>query len=713
MDRLLPGKLAVPRRPDRRVARPRLVEMLDGAREARLILLSAPPGFGKTTALGDWLAVSETRCAWLSLDESDNDPVRFLRYLWAAVARVGAVPEDEPPEATRLAEADPIDVAGEIAMLLADHPDPVLLVLDDFHVIEAPEVHRSVAFMLDHLPPQARLAICTRADPALPLARLRARGELLEVRADTLRFTVAEARAFLVERMGLDLSDADVEALVARTEGWPAALQLAGLSLVGRENVGGFVRAFAGTYRFILDFITEEVLERLSPSVSDFLLRTSVLDRLSGPLCDALTGGSDGQVQLESLERANQLLLPLDEERRWYRYHQLFADLLRARLAVVHPEETPALHLRAAEWYEAHGLVGEAIEHTLRSGDVSSARNVFRQYSKDFVHAGEFATLRSWLDRLPDSTVRGDPQLSTTYAWTAALSGRTDGVAERLADAESALLAPASEATDSRAAVIPTQIACIRSIVARLEDDPRSAVGHAEQALALVPDGLPPTIGAMFAGDAQALLGHALLDSGDTDRAIDAYRVARPLLLRAGNHLAVADITRNLARLEARRGRLRAALDACDEALAGAAAATMKDAPALAAVHLARAEILDGLGAGGADGAAERAAELATRAGDVATLRDARALRARLAARPAADDGRHARTSGNLVEPLTERELEVLRLVAAGRSNRQIAAELFLALGTVKAHVHAISGKLGAANRVEAIVRGRELGLLA
>jgi LuxR family maltose regulon positive regulatory protein len=713
MDRLLQGKLAIPHQPDRRVARPRLVDLLDGAREARLVLLSAPPGFGKTTALVDWLAASGTRCAWLSLDESDNDPVRFLRYLWAAVGDVGAGPSDELPEAAQLAEADPIEVVGEIAARLSNHPDPMVLVLDDYHVIEAPEVHRAVAFLLDHLPRMAHLAIVTRADPPLPLARLRARGELVEVRGDALRFTVPEARTFLSERMGLDLSDAEVEALVARTEGWPAALQLAGLSLVGRDDAGAFVRDFAGTHRFVIDFMTEEVLNRLRPEVTDFLLRTSVLDQLTGPLCDALTGTSGGQTQLEELERANLLLLPLDEERRWYRCHRLFADLLRARLAVVHPEEVPALHLRAADWYDAHSLVSEAIEHTLRSGDVSRARTVFRRYSKDFVHAGEFATLRGWLDRLPDATVRGDPQLSTTYAWTVALSGRTDGVAERLADAESALRTPSIGTTDARAAVIPTQIACIRSIVARLEDDPPAAVGHAEQALGLVPDGLPPTIGAMFKGDAEALLGHALLDAGDIDHAIDAYRVARPLLLRAGNHLAVADISRNLARLEARRGHLRAALDACDDALAEAAATGMRDAPALAAVHLARAEVLVRLGEAGADGAAERALELANRGGDVATLHDARALRARLAARPVAAVGPDARTGAKLVEPLTERELEVLRLVAGGRSNRQIAAELYLALGTVKAHVHAIAGKLGAANRVEAVVRGRELGLLA
>ncbi len=711
MDLLLGSKLAIPRQAERRIARPRLVELLDAARDARLILLSAPPGFGKTTAIVDWLAASGMPCAWLSLDEGDNDPVRFLRYLWVAAAGGGAGPGDQLPEAGQFAEADSIEVVGEIVTLLAGHPDPLLLVLDDYHVIEAPEVHRSVAFLLDHLPPQARLAIATRADPPLPLARLRARGKLLEVRGDVLRFTVPEAGSFFVERMGVDLSDADVEALVARTEGWPAALQLAGLSLVGREDVAAFVRDFAGTHRFVLDFITEEVLDRLSPPVRDFLLRTSVPDRLTGPLCDALTGGSDGQATLESLERANLLLVPLDEERRWYRYHRLFADLLRARFAVVHPDEPASLHLRAADWYEGNGFVRDAIEHTLRSGDESRALTLFYRHSKDLVHAGEFATLRGWLDRLPDEVVRADAQLSTTYAWTLALGGRTDGVAERLADAEAAMRAPTSELAASRAVAIPTQIACIRSIVARLEDDPQAAIGHAEQAISLVPAGLPPSLGALFTGDARALLGHALLDAGEVDRAIDAYRAARPLLVQAGNRLAVADITRNLARLEARRGRLRAALDTCDEALAEVAAAVKDGEPWLAPVHLARAEILERVGDARAEEAAGHAAELATRGGDALTLRDARALCARMAGRLTVS--RHA-TSPNaeLVEPLTERELEVLRLVAAGRSNRQVAAELYLALGTVKAHVHAIAGKLGAANRVEAVALARELGLL-
>ena len=704
MDRLLQVKLTVPRPSQRLITRPRLIMLLGGTLGARLLLLSAPPGFGKTTALVDWLAASGTKCAWLSLDEADNDPVRFLRYLWAAVANVAADGASSLVGDGRAAEVP--DAIGEVATILAERPEPTLLVLDDYHLIEAAEVQRAVSILLDRLPAQAHLVIATRVDPALPLARLRARGELLEVRAEALRFTTEEARSFFAERMGLALSDSDVETLVARTEGWPAVLQLAGLSLTGRADVSSYVRDFAATHRFVLDFIAEEVLGRLDPDVSEFLLRTSVLDRLTGPLCDALTGRTDGQAMLERLDRSNLLLVPLDDERRWYRYHRLFADLLRARLGVEHPAELEGLHLRAADWYEREGIAGEAIDHALRSGDPRRARDLIAKASADLIHHAEFATLRGWLDELPAEAVRSDLLLSTRYAYALALSGQTDGVDRRLADAEAALPA-AAVAGDPVAVTALVHVAMIRSIVARLQCDRPAAVAHAERAVALLPPGLSPERAALLVGDAQAILGHALLDAGERDRAIAAYREARPLLQLAGNRLGVADITRNLARLEVRRGRLRAALAVCDEALADAAGEATIDLPYLAPVHLARAEVLERMGEADVPAAAERALELARRSGDVVTLREARTLLERASTR------RRTRPSAQrLVEPLTERELEVLSLVAAGRSNRQIAAELYLALGTVKTHVHAIAGKLGAANRVEAVARARELGLL-
>ena len=667
--------------------------------------LSAPPGFGKTSALADWLAVSGMRCAWLGLDEADNDPVRFLRYLWAAVANASL--DDSRSLAAKPPTGDSNTLVEEVAGILSGRREPSLLVLDDYHLIESAEVQRAVTLLLDQLPSQAHLAIATRVDPALPLARLRAGAS--SWRASPVRMHCA-SRARRHERSSQG-GWASTCRRPTSTRSWhgpraaPAVLQLAGLSLVGRADIAAYVRDFAATHRFVLDFIAEEVLARLEPATREFLLRTSLLDQLTGTLCDALTGRTDGQATLERLERSNLLIVPLDDERRWYRYHRLFGDLLRAHLKAEHPDEVQGLHVRACDWHESRGLVAEAIDHALRSGDSTRAEALIARAAGDAIHRGEFATLRSWLDALPAAVVRTDLLLSTFYAYSLALAGQVDGVNGRLTDAEAAIPAAAAAGNPS-AVTVPVHIAMIRSIVARLEHDVAGAVAHAERAVALVPPALSPERRALVLGDAQAILGHALLDAGELDRAIGAYREARPLLREAGNRLGEADITRNLTRLEVRRGRLRAALEVCDDTLVDASGSRV-ELPALAPVYLARAEVLERMGEPSATEAAEQALQLAQRSGDVVTLGEARTLLERVRAR-------HARRSmqAQLVEPLSERELEVLRLVAAGRSNRQIAAELFLALGTVKSHVHAIAGKLGATNRVEATARARELGLL-
>lgn len=698
MDHLLPAKLARPSPSRRPVHRPRLSERLDEALRVRLVLLSAPPGFGKTTALVDWLAEAPVKAAWLTLDEADNDPARFVRYLWAAIA--GVTGANVAPLAT-LGD-DPLAVIDELASLLAESPEPAILVLDDYHVISAPVVQRAVALLLERLPAEAHLVVSTRVDPAFPLARLRSRGELLELRADSLRFTVDEARAFFADRMDLELSDADVDTLVSRTEGWPAVLQLAGLSLMGRRDLSREVRAFAATHRFVLDFITDEVLANLETEDRDFLLRTSILDRLCGELCDALTGHSDGDAILARLERANVLLVPLDDERHWYRYHQLFAELLRARLAVLDPAAPPLIHARASAWFETHGFVTDAVEHALRGGDFVRARQLVAQASSELVHTAQYVTLMGWLDRLPDEMVRSDVLLSTRYGWALVLSGRTDGVDQRLGDAEAALPAAlAAQLPD--ATKMPAHIALIGSCAARLRHDLPTAIALAERGLELAPlAGFAPLV-----ADGRAILGHALQEAGELDRAVEMWRAALPDERLGGNRVAVADIARNLARLEARRGRLQAALEACDEALAQFDAGDEADLPAAAPIHVARAEILERLGdRAQALASADQAAGLARSGGDLVTLREARSVAARAERMP----GRaNVRTQ---VEPLSARELEVLRLVAAGRSNREIGAELFISVGTVKTHVHSIVGKLGAPNRVNAIVRAREVGLI-
>ena len=365
---LLETKLYVPGSRRGLVPRPRLSERLDRGAASKLMLVSAPAGFGKTTLLAEWLVAgppaptNEGSAAWLSLDQGDNDPASFWTYVIAALRTVA--PGVGASVLTLLQEPQPSPIQTVLATLLNDLSaiaNDVVLVLDDYHVIDARDVHDGMAFLLEHLPPQIHLVIASRADPALPLARLRGRGELVEIRAADLRFTPDEAAAYLNEVMGLQLRAQDVTALEGRTEGWIAALQLAALSMQGRDDVAGFIAGFAGDDRYIVDYLVEEVLQRQPEHVRSFLLQTSILDRLSGSLCDAVTGQDGGKAKLAALERGNLFLVPLDDRRRWYRYHQLFADVLQAHLLDEQPDDVPDLHRRASAWYEQNGEPSEAI----------------------------------------------------------------------------------------------------------------------------------------------------------------------------------------------------------------------------------------------------------------------------------------------------------------------------------------------------------------
>ncbi len=370
---LLATKLYVPRQRPGLVARPRLVDRLTRGVASRLILISAPPGFGKTTLLADWLGSWDAgSVAWLSLDSGDNNPSVFWSYLVAALRSVA--PEAGANAAALLEPPQPPPIEAVLTTLINELgaiETEIVLVLDDYHLVETLAIHEGMAFFLDHLPPSLHLVISSRADPPLPLPRLRARGELVEVRAADLRFIPREAEAYRHQVMDLDLTPQDLATLVGRTEGWIAALQLAALSMQGRDDVPGFIGNFAGDDRYIVDYLVEEVLQRQPEEVRTFLLQTALLDRMSGPLCDAVTGEQGGRSMLESLERGNVFVVPLDDRRQWFRYHHLFADVLRAHLIDEQRDYVPELHRRASMWLEQNGEWPEAIRHATAAGDVS------------------------------------------------------------------------------------------------------------------------------------------------------------------------------------------------------------------------------------------------------------------------------------------------------------------------------------------------------
>src|SRR6266567_4845014 len=439
---ILATKLYLPRLRPNVVSRPRLLERLNEGLHRNLILISAPAGFGKTTLVSQWLAAGPRLTAWLSLDEGENDPARFLTYLVAALQTIAATlgegalgvlqsPQPPPPEA----------ILTALLNDLTTIQDQFVLVLDDYHMIAAKAVDQTLTYLVEHLPPQMHLVIATREDPPLPLARLRARGYLTEVRADDLRFTPSEAAAFLNQAMGLNLSAQDIVALERRTEGWIAGLQLAALSMQGHEDAASFIRSFTGSHHFVLDYLLEEVLGQQSERIQHFLLRTSILDRMTGPLCDAvlLDPSASGQETLDYLERANLFIVPLDNERHWYRYHHLFADLLRQRLhqsIASSPADAQSqvneLHSRASQWYEDHGLEIEAFHHAAAAHDVERAERLMEGKGIPLHFRGAVTALLAWLESLPTTVLNARPSLWVRYASLLLVNGQTTGVEEKL-----------------------------------------------------------------------------------------------------------------------------------------------------------------------------------------------------------------------------------------------------------------------------------------
>ncbi len=582
---LLVTKLRLPRPPADFVARRRLLDRLDEGLERELTLVSAPAGSGKTSLLADWSKRSERLVAWLSLDAGDNDPVRFWRHTVAALDGVRpGVAERLAPLLGPPAPASFEGVASALVNELATDDGAALLVLDDYHLIEAQPVHASVRFLLEHQPPALHVVLATRADPQLPLARLRARGQLTELRAADLMFTVDEAADLLLGAAGVELREDAVAALVARTEGWAAGLQLAGLSLQHQPDVAGFVASFSGSHRHVLDYLTEEVLERQPDSVRAFLLDTSVLGRLSGPLCDAVTGRTDGQQMLETIERANLFLAPLDEVRSWWRYHPLFADLLRARLQQQSPESVAQLHRNAGSWHEEHGPVDDAVNHALAAGDAVWAARMIERHADELLVRSEGATLQRWLAALPPGTIDSRPRLLITQTRFAGL----EKVDDLLDAAERAHALTADEPYEpsaglgvSRLANVPAMIAVGRAFVSFSRGDGEATMEGASRALAEIGPGEW-----WLDSLAQALVGAAALLRGQLG---EAERALAPSLARwqaADVHDQVELWSQYLGKIQCARGRLDLAAGTYQQVLEVGAAPDRPATPAASTAHV-------------------------------------------------------------------------------------------------------------------------------
>ncbi|MHB1131409.1 MAG: LuxR C-terminal-related transcriptional regulator [Chloroflexota bacterium] len=494
---LLATKLHIPAPRAKVVLRPRLVERLnDGLPDGRkLTLVSAPAGFGKTTLVSEWVAGCERPVAWLSLDEGDNDPARFLAYFVAALQKVepavgagvlGLLQSPQPPPAEAILAA----LLNEISTIA----DDFVLVLDDYHLIDAKAVDQALTFLLEHLPPQMHLVITTREDPHLPLARLRARGQLAELRAADLRFTPAEATDFLHQVVGLNLSAEDIAALETRTEGWIAGLQLAALSMQGCQDATSFIRSFTGSHRFVLDYLVEEVLQRQSASVQSFLLVTSILDRLCGPLCDAALGNSavSGQETLEYIEQANLFIVPLDNERRWYRYHHLFGDLLRQRLGQRHSAgEIAEYHLRASRWHEKFGDETAAFHHAIAAEDFERAAGLAESAWQGMDGRFQTAAWLGWVKKLPEEVICLRPLLNTQMGLAFTDAGEPEASESRLRDAERCLSGPSDEVVvvdEAQLRQLPATIAMARAFNAHVQGNLSAAAKYAELALQHMPE---------------------------------------------------------------------------------------------------------------------------------------------------------------------------------------------------------------------------------
>jgi len=738
---IIKTKLLIPTPRQGLVSRPALLDCLSRGIDGKFTLISASSGYGKTTLMAEWCATKgqDYPLAWVSLDKGDNDPSRFLSYLIAALQNIQ---DGLGQDTSTLMQGvqNPLDEAilSVLVNEVSTASHDFALILEDYHIIELREIHQMMVFLLEHMPPQMHLVIITRSDPPFPLARYRARGELLEIRIKDLRFSSDSTTILLNDIAGLGLSEKNIQALLDRTEGWITGLQLAALSLQERENPSDMISAFGSGHGYIVDYLAEEVLERQPDVLKKFLLQTSILNRLNASLCEAVTGQPDGQATLEHLEKANLFLTSLGIEYRWYRYHHLFADVLQNRLERFYPAEIPILHQKAAHWFEQNDLVMEAIEHALSANDFQHAARMAERYGVNLLRNGNLATLMSWLHRLPKPAFEDYPRLNVYRSWALLLAGMNTDIEKYMLAAEEA--AKTRNVFDE----LRGDFAAVLAYDASLRGDMELAYAKAHEALKwLTKDNY--TVRSVMA----FVLGGIYFMRQDFHHAILSMQDASQLGERSGNFNVAVSALSAVGSMHLGQGDLDQAEKAFSRALDFSKGRNGRFLPiassafaGMGELHLlgrdfeqARQWALKGLELGeqwiNADsrvGCLLILAQVSHQGGDfneaqskldeAKQIASSRTLTPNMFERIKAcetlfnEKSSHTTKQSPLIDPLSEREVEVLALFAEGLSNQDIADKLIISLGTVKAHSSNIYRKLDASNRAQAVIKARELNLL-
>lgn len=752
---LLKTKLFPPPARSNQVKRQALLEKFTLARQRGIActMVSAPAGFGKTTLVVDYARSSGLPFAWLALDEGDNDVLRFWRYIDTALvaidSRIGermrsALFESQVPAIHQI-------VTGLVNDILGIEKE-LILVLDDYHVITNQAIHEQVTFLINHLPPFFHLIIVTRADPPLPISRLRAQGQLLELRVVDLRFTNDEATVFLNDSMNLGLPASDVEELETRTEGWIVGLQLAALSMQERVDKHQFIQSFTGSHHYVLEYLLDEVLSHQPDSLQRFLLETSILPRLCTSLCNAVTERADSDGVLLDLHRRNLFVTPLDGEHYWFRYHHLFAELLNVNLQRTRPDDLPVLHRRAAQWFEENNYVEDALRHALAIPDYPYASRLVLDNWRRIYHQGRLNTAVEWLDSLPPDFVRQSPPLGVAYCWTLFVRGDYDRIETFLDDItqtfEQMVASGKLPKDHPEYNIVLQQVVLLRAIVMRHHGNVPAALREIEQLLPTI-EGLRQTLGDVVADmgytACYSQMGYTCVAANDLERAADTLSRVSPHARRCGNIFALAHTTMELARISLLLGRLEQAEKICRDELALTEQHAYANYPAFCLIDLGLADVLrEKKSWNEAEKHLRQGLETAQKSGHVLYLAQGYLIAARLhhaqgKTVQAQEDLRRAEQIAatihnrflndaisrtrremefksspmqSLIEPLSERELDVLRLICAGKSNQEIADELFIALDTVKRHANNLYGKLGVSRRSQAINEAHRLGLV-